>query len=478
MKKSVFCCILLFFYSFFYLFAEDYKYSLLIREGTWRALNYKITIYSDEPIYMDSSKKVWVKDSYYCTINGKEHGWFEDYFFDSDMTFEHIIWYIEADYWIGNGDSTKIYIPVEYDDEYPSVTYSTDQTFFSSTETEISVAIKDNGVGLKSVNGKNASGEYSETKTFTGEGKHIWSIQATDILDNTITKTKEIFLDITPPVCASLNQETNWCNYEKFYVLSNWTDNLSGVLKCYYSYDKKDWLEGTAATITKEGKNLIYFKAVDRAGNESEIVSTELKIDRTNPTKPIIQKDTQELWTNKSSVKVVASSTDSLSGISKYYYSYDKNNWKEGSSITITEEGSKVIYFKAVDRAGNESEISSADVKIDRTSPANPAIQNETNGEWTSKSSVTVKASSTDSLSGLSRYYYSYDKNNWKEGSSVTITDEGIKVIYFKVVDNAGNESEISFTDVKIDRTSPAKPSIQNETEGKWTNKGGVRVVA
>ena len=106
-----------------------------------------------------------------------------------------------------------------------------------------------------------------------------------------------------------------WTNKEVFTHLSG-IEEKSGVDVIYYSTDKQTWNKlnlGKSNGIQVTNNNFygeeiwqlqdervedIYFKAKDKAGNESDIVSWQLRYDTVAPTKPVIANDSEDKWTN------------------------------------------------------------------------------------------------------------------------------------------------------------------------------------
>ena len=169
-------------------------------------------------------------------------------------------------------------------------------------------------------------------------------------------------------------------------------------------------------------------------------------------------------------------SNETGSGLEKYYYSYDQQNWYEdfeyaleGTNIKkqFSVERNQQVYFKSEDKSGNFSNIVSAWVKIDRTKPT---VGITATGKG---ANIQVTASNAqDNISGIGTYYYKVDNGQWysSTSSSYTFTNilSGTHTVYVKVKDTAGNESAIASTTVKTTytyqfRVMPGK-QIGNQT--------------
>ncbi|BDC93444.1 OmpL47-type beta-barrel domain-containing protein [Treponema bryantii] len=272
---------------------------------------------------------------------------------------------------------------------------------------------------------------------------------------------------VAPVITVKEDYKKEWTN-SPVTIVATATDN--------YGYDYSSWKysidNDTKISFSKQEKfekpfdldtgiHEIYIYVSDNVKNEAKSKKITLKIDKEKPNNLVITNSCNNSWTKASSVTVSVKAKDSHSGISHYLYSFDNKKWEMGSSVTVSEECNKTVYFKAVDNAGNISDVSSSKIMIDTSKPNPPTLTNSANEDWTKANSVTVSANSTDGSSGISHYLYSFDKSTWKKGSSVTVTEECNKDVYFKCVDNAGNESNVAKSSIKIDRT---KPEITIET--------------
>lgn len=245
----------------------------------------------------------------------------------------------------------------------------------------------------------------------------------------------------------------------------------------------------------------------DAAGNKTTI-DIDAKIDRTNPNKPTITNSSNEQWT-KDDITLTMGSSDYMSGMGKYYYTYNANATQYGPG---TESGTKwvelpegqnktsfgavwnreyntTVYIKSCDNAGNCSDKNSTALKIDRTPPVPPRIANSSNGQWT-KDNITLTMGSLDEGSGIGKYYYTYNADATQYGpgtesgtkwveltkgrdkeSFSDVWDQAYnnKTVYIKACDKVGNCSNKNSTSLKIDRTAPTCGTATG-TSTSWTN--------
>lgn len=112
---------------------------------------------------------------------------------------------------------------------------------------------------------------------------------------------------------------------------------------------------------------------------------------------------------------------------------------------------------------------------IDTTTPTIPVGDGVSNYTWASTNQTRKVQTESTSPSGIAKYQYYISKSNeqltggeWKDGSSVTISSEGLYFVFFRAINNAGTTSNNSTPNsVAIDKTN-STISISN-TSGKFT---------
>jgi large repetitive protein len=268
-------------------------------------------------------------------------------------------------------------------------------------------------------------------------------------------------IDTTPPQTV-VNETAEWV--KGYNVVLTATDDQSGVAKTFYSINGSEFTEGTFFTVSEEDINIISFYSVDNAGNVEEVKSTEVKIDKTSP---VTLSDIAKKW-SEGEVTVNLSATDEISGVAKTFYSVNGSEYVEGNTFTISKVGINQVSFYSVDNAGNKEEAKIEEVMIDNTAPVTVSdISNQwNNGE------VTVSLTATDDLSGVAKTYYSINGSDYLEGTTFTVTEDGITEVSFYSVDNAGNFEEAKTTVVKNDNSAP---ETESDVTDQW-NTGEVTV--
>ena len=325
------------------------------------------------------------------------------------------------------------------------------------------ITLKDNGEHKIIVEGYNSAGEKCSRELSTYK------------------------IDKEKPAAPTLTNPTKggWTN--KDFSLSGLTsEKYAGVSHWQYSYDQKSWTtyesseteKFTTTPFSKERNQNVYIRVIDKAGNISEVSSTPIKIDKTAPTAPTLVNPYASRWMNasdKTAYKITATTTESLSGVAYWQYSYDQSAWTTyGSSASnkyITTEFTKDrngnVYIRAVDKAGNISPVASSLIRIDKTPPTKPTLSNSYGNKWKNESdsnAYTITASTTESLTGVAYWQYSYNNSSWSNygGSASTryttpaFTGDQNRAFYMRAVDGAGNVSASSNSMIKIDQTPPS----------------------
>ncbi len=208
---------------------------------------------------------------------------------------------------------------------------------------------------------------------------------------------------------------------------------------------------------------------IDKVAPEAPIITNPTIID---PTKEPSEANTN--WAHEDIpitlyAKDILDGVEGLSGIQTYQYrKVGDETWTDVTNkvtIPFPEEYNSEVYFRAIDKAGNVSPISKTWVKINKTRPSILYIENSSNEEWVN-GAVTVKVQANRDVSGIKDIQYNIGgTSSWISMGTVTgnaatkIWDEHMNQrIYFKVINNAGNESIVNqdtSTLVRIDKKAP-----------------------
>jgi uncharacterized repeat protein (TIGR01451 family) len=295
-----------------------------------------------------------------------------------------------------------------------------------------------------------------------------------------------IILDKRPPFVHILN-ESQTIN-RKYFVLG-WYSEYS-VLRYDISTNGADWTDvgkNTTWNFTslKECINVLYVRGVAFDGTSGGPDSLGIFVDTKKPIGISLEINSNAQFTNSATVELRLKAQDYISegfasGLWKIYL-WDDEGVEEIIEINISkifdpinttmgwtlsgDDGSKTVWLKVVDKAGNEA-IINATIFLDRVKPVNLNITIPY--YYTNSTTISLNISADDPTgSGLWQMCFKEEGGNWgswvyyseKYNYQLQSTTDGLKNIYFKVRDKAGNEN-YTFAQIIIDNTKPELISL------------------
>ena len=175
-----------------------------------------------------------------------------------------------------------------------------------------------------------------------------------EIADNllTVTVSDAAEEDTVAPIVSGVRADETDPTDQAVTVTASFTDN-SGVVHGFYRIGDGEWTVYPAdgAGVTVEENATLYFKAVDEAGNESEVAEYKVEnIDKVPPTITVTPSSTQPA----ASVTLTADYADNV-GLATTIYKIGDGEWTryDGTGITLTKNAT--VYFRAFDTASNET---------------------------------------------------------------------------------------------------------------------------
>ncbi|MEW6069522.1 MAG: Ig-like domain-containing protein, partial [Candidatus Thermoplasmatota archaeon] len=248
------------------------------------------------------------------------------------------------------------------------------------------------------------------------------------------------------------------------------SDEISGIDYTKYRINAGNWITYSSPfTISQEGSNTVEFFACDLAGNIESTKSITVRIDKTAPatTNSISGTIGSNGW-YISDVTIALSASDALSDVDYTKYRITTGEWFTYSApFTVSSEGTTHIEFYSADLAGNVESTKSITFKIDKTAPTTTYSLSGSSGNnnWY-VSDITLSLSTSDALSGVNKTYYKIETGAGQEGTSLTLTQEGMHTIYYYSTDNASNQEVEKNITVKIDKTAPTTTHSLSGTVG------------
>jgi len=168
-----------------------------------------------------------------------------------------------------------------------------------------------------------------------------------------------------------------------------------------------------------------------------------------------------------SSVDVNASASDPQpgSGMSAFEFKLNSAAWKSYTGSINLLDGIHSFNLRANDKAGNLVETNQT-IQIDTITPVlNLSVIGTSGANGWYTSTLQINASASDSGSGLSTFEYNLDDTGWISYSNPFELTDGIHSLNFRVIDNAGNNTEGSQT-FQVDTLAPVINLSVIGTEG------------
>lgn len=198
---------------------------------------------------------------------------------------------------------------------------------------------------------------------------------------------------------------------------------------------------------------LVYAKFRTSINVELPCISASIIHDNLAPTITIT--DAPPAYSNQNNTRLLMSAFDSLSGVDYFECKNDAGTFTRCSGNVALEnlaEGNQTFQARAVDRAGNRSDVAEHFWVVDLTPPAFSIT--EAPEALITQSFATIRFASDDSGSGLAAYYCSHNQSNpYQCGQTETLQGllDGVHTFTAWSVDRAGNESEKKITTWTVD---------------------------
>ncbi|WP_257232566.1 OmpL47-type beta-barrel domain-containing protein [Streptomyces sp. Rer75] len=181
---------------------------------------------------------------------------------------------------------------------------------------------------------------------------------------------------------------------------------------------------------------------------------------------------------------VTVSATDAGSGVDRIEYAVGDGAFQPYTApVMVHEVGTHTIRYRATDKAGNTSEVKSAEFRVmapptdDTTPPETSATvsgKQGPGGDYYDTATVTLTASDTGS--GVNTIEYALDDGDFtKYTGPVTVNTYGPHTVRYRATDRAGNTSEaksVAFSVVAPPSTDTTPPESAAKAEGTKNSDG------
>lgn len=250
----------------------------------------------------------------------------------------------------------------------------------------------------------------------------------------------------------------------------NESSTLTFALNKGYSKTEDFAVKVNGETVQLDNNNRYKIKNIQKDTNitvegVADITAPDTEIKVSNKTwKSILNKITFGLFF-KETQKAEITATDEGSGVNKYYYYVDKSgseesltekqlqavNWKEGESVTFSEDSNYVIYAKVTDKAGNIKYVSTDGIVIDTIAPQVSGV--ESNQTYTKTQTFTVTDNNLDTVKVDGQTVESTN------GSYTLVPKKGTYTI--EVTDKTGNKTTLNNITVNWEKVK--KPTVESK---------------
>lgn len=249
------------------------------------------------------------------------------------------------------------------------------------------------------------------------------------------------------------------------------TDDLSKLDYTEYRINNGSYRKYTGPiSIPQEGPHSIVYRSIDKAGNVEVDRVYNVVIDNSNPevqvipSKPFVKK-AGSLYTSPGNSFTIRA-TDKYSGLKSIKYSVngtEMKDYQKNDAIKLTENGSQLIKYEAVDNLGNQRVGgTSVLVNVDGSKPKveiKPSQQLMNVGDKKyAKRATGFIVDATDEGAGIEQVLVKIDgSKEWQTYTdSIFFDTEQPHSIEAKAIDSVGNESNIVRLDFIVDDNPPS----------------------
>jgi hypothetical protein len=257
--------------------------------------------------------------------------------------------------------------------------------------------------------------------------------------------------------------------FESEFVIFEVWHKTSGTSEWTYDSSRIKWETDLQYTIIS--------RATDKVGNvEIPGTGSTFSYDIEPPELSISINDGAE-FTITNDVTVKLNAVDTGSGLTQMSYSKDGNVWSDWEPFKSTaifyldySDGTKKVYYRVMDKAGNIGLPASDTIIMDATPPQSLSILINNGANETNATKVKLIVNAFDNTSGLNQMAFRTDNMPWSDWETFAHTKtftfeagEGEKTVYFKVTDRAGNEALPVYSKIilKTDSGKPNGPGVK-----------------
>ncbi len=290
----------------------------------------------------------------------------------------------------------------------------------------------------------------------------------------------DFYFDGQPPepIYITINNDEEFTTTAGVNLSLHAVDVGSGVSEMSFSVDGTAWSSWEPFETARmyqltagDGNKSIYFRVRDNTGNLAVPVHDNITLDSIPPEGLAIVINNNDKYTNSNNVQLSLLGFDTTSGVSEMAFSYDGKNWyswvpyeTQLSNSLTSGDGEKKIYFRLRDKANNIAIPVTDSIILDTTPPHSLSIRINNGSLTTNSRLVSLQIRALDDTSGVEQISFSTDEvvwsdwENYSEVKDYLLTPmDGLKTIYFKVKDRAGNIAEPQSSSITLNTIQPQK---------------------
>ncbi len=312
---------------------------------------------------------------------------------------------------------------------------------------------------------------YDKPFGYLEPGTHKLKVFATDRVGNISDTTEKTFtVDLTPPEVSAhiVNSVSDTILSNHSYITLKANDK-NGIKAIYYKFDDSgDYLRYVSPLTVKYLKgdrHILYYYAVDKLGNQSQVFSLVFRLDNTAPqiSYQILgdqyKKGKITYVSPNTKIKVLA---QDASPVDKIYYIINNRSYSTKTNLIDLSKtkGYTQLCFSAKDVAGNKSPSKCIHLYVDYRPPktiikiGQPKFFDRDTTFITPETPVTFYA--TDDNSGVAQIFYAINNRDFKPyNGKINIRREGLNILYYHAKDNVGNIEETNKRYIYVDDTPP-----------------------
>jgi len=332
-------------------------------------------------------------------------------------------------------------------------TYNSTSGWYYASYPTVTLSATDDSSGVaRTYYRLDGNAEVTYTSSFTvPDGTHTLAFRSVDNAGNTETLSASynyltLKVDTIKPT-INLTVKGKW-NVTAGCYSGNTTANLtagdggSGVSAIQYSFDNSNWKDYAGNITIPDGASTLYYRSTDVAGN---VNASSTAFNVFNP--EILTSPPSNTWYNydvRGIMFVKPASNDTRYVQYCYYsdlktwYTYDIDNPAPFDLVNDkNNEGNFTIWYKAISRSGNTSDIRFIWFGVDKTGPtvgiSYDGDMSKSKGWFNGDITVHINANDNGSIS---RTEYSWDNSNWNTYTGpFKVTWGKSRMIYYRTFD-------------------------------------------